>query len=145
MCSPKTRVAYLRDNDWRGELWSLVFVLGVIIGAFVAAHYLSNSAVHLLPDHYRQWSGGLRLFIGGLFVGFGTRYADGCISGHSIMGLSNLKWPSLLATACFFIGGMVSIVVLMHLSNALGPYCKGAIDESRFCPFNGHYFRHGVG
>lgn len=112
MCSPKTRVAYLRDNDWRGELWSLVFVLGVIIGAFVAAHYLSNSAVHLLPDHYRQWSGGLRLFIGGLFVGFGTRYADGCTSGHSIMGLSNLKWSSLLATACFFIGGMVSIVVL---------------------------------
>ena len=68
--------------------------------------------MHLLPDHYRQWSGGLRLFIGGLFVGFGTRYADGCTSGHSIMGLSNLKWPSLLATACFFIGGMVSIVVL---------------------------------
>jgi len=110
--SPRSRLPYLSDNDWRGEVWSLVFVAGVLLGAFVAAHFLSDSAVRLLPDHYRQWSGGLRLFIGGLFVGFGTRYADGCTSGHSIMGMSSLKWPSLVATICFFIGGLVSIQVL---------------------------------
>jgi len=110
--SPRSRLPYLSDNDWRGEAWSLVFVAGVLLGAFVAAHFLSDSVVRLLPDHYRQWSGGLRLFIGGLFVGFGTRYADGCTSGHSIMGMSSLKWPSLVATICFFIGGLVSIQVL---------------------------------
>jgi hypothetical protein len=47
------------------------------------------------------------LFAGGLLVGFGTRYADGCTSGHSIMGMSSLKWPSLVATLSFFVGGLV--------------------------------------
>ncbi len=112
ICSPKTSIAYLRENDWRSELWSLVFVVGVIAGSFIASHYLSDSVVRLLPDHYHQWSGGLRLFIGGLLVGFGTRYADGCTSGHSIMGLSSLKWPSLVATICFFIGGLIAINAL---------------------------------
>ncbi len=44
---------------------------------------------------------------GGLLVGFGTRYAGGCTSGHSIMGLSNLQWPSLIATCCFMAGGFL--------------------------------------
>jgi uncharacterized membrane protein YedE/YeeE len=44
---------------------------------------------------------------GGFLVGFGTRWAGGCTSGHAIMGLSNLQWPSLVATICFMIGGFV--------------------------------------
>jgi uncharacterized membrane protein YedE/YeeE len=44
---------------------------------------------------------------GGFLVGFGTRYAGGCTSGHAIMGLSNLQWPSLVATICFMVGGFV--------------------------------------
>jgi uncharacterized membrane protein YedE/YeeE len=42
---------------------------------------------------------------GGFLVGFGARYAGGCTSGHAIMGLSTLQWPSLVATICFMIGG----------------------------------------
>ena len=45
--------------------------------------------------------------IGGFMVGFGTRYAGGCTSGHAIMGLSSLQWPSLVATVMFMIGGIV--------------------------------------
>ena len=45
--------------------------------------------------------------VGGFMVGFGTRYAGGCTSGHSIMGLANLQWPSLVATICFMAGGML--------------------------------------
>jgi uncharacterized membrane protein YedE/YeeE len=45
--------------------------------------------------------------IGGLLVGFGTRYAGGCTSGHSIMGLSQLSGTSLLATIAFFAGGLL--------------------------------------
>jgi len=48
------------------------------------------------------------MVIGGFLAGFGTRYAGGCTSGHSIMGLANLQWPSLVATLCFMIGGIVS-------------------------------------
>ena len=46
------------------------------------------------------------LIIGGFFVGFGTRYAGGCTSGHAITGLSNLQLPSLIAVIGFFIGGL---------------------------------------
>jgi len=47
------------------------------------------------------------MVVGGFLVGFGTRYARGCTSGHGIMGLSSLQWTSLLATASFFIGGIL--------------------------------------
>lgn len=45
--------------------------------------------------------------IGGFLVGFGTRYAGGCTSGHAIMGLSNLQLPSLIATTSFMTGGFI--------------------------------------
>ena len=51
-------------------------------------------------------------------VGFGTRYADGCTSGHAIMGLSLLNLGSLIATAGFFVGGLV-------VSNLLVPLILG--------------------
>ncbi len=51
--------------------------------------------------------GFLLMIVGGFLVGFGTRYARGCTSGHGIFGLATLQWPSLLATSCFFIGGIV--------------------------------------
>ena len=44
---------------------------------------------------------------GGFLVGFGTRYAGGCTSGHAIMGLSNLQVPSLIATISFMVGGFI--------------------------------------
>ena len=48
------------------------------------------------------------MIVGGFLVGFGTRYAGGCTSGHAIMGLSNLQWPSLVvATICFMVGGFI--------------------------------------
>ncbi|MFZ9661950.1 MAG: YeeE/YedE family protein, partial [Chitinophagaceae bacterium] len=51
---------------------------------------------------------GLILIVGGGFlVGFGTRYAGGCTSGHAIMGLSSLQWPSLVATIGFMVGGFI--------------------------------------
>jgi uncharacterized membrane protein YedE/YeeE len=47
--------------------------------------------------------------VGGFMIGFGTRYAGGCTSGHAIMGLSNLQWPSLVATCCFMAGGILMV------------------------------------
>jgi uncharacterized membrane protein YedE/YeeE len=47
------------------------------------------------------------LIVGGFLVGFGTRYAGGCTSGHAIMGLSNLQLPSLIATISFMAGGFI--------------------------------------
>ena len=56
---------------------------------------------------------GLLLFLGGGFlIGFGTRYAGGCTSGHAITGLSTLQLPSLIAVIGFFIGGLFSTFIL---------------------------------
>ena len=112
LCSPRTDVAYLKDNDWRGESWNLLFATGILIGGFVAVRFLSTGPVSLLPEHYQSWTGALRLLVGGLLVGFGTRYADGCTSGHSIMGIANLNGPSLVATGCFFAGGLLVVWLL---------------------------------
>jgi uncharacterized membrane protein YedE/YeeE len=51
--------------------------------------------------------GFIMIVLGGFLVGFGTRYAGGCTSGHAIMGLSTLQWPSLVATCCFMAGGFI--------------------------------------
>ena len=58
-------------------------------------------------DALTSWQGILFLVIGGLLVGFGTRYAGGCTSGHAISGLSNFQLPSLIAVIGFFIGGLL--------------------------------------
>jgi uncharacterized membrane protein YedE/YeeE len=126
------RISYFK-YDWKKENWNLVFVLGVMIGGWIAAHWLSNPEPikiadstkaylrsigiqefgALVPTDLFSWENlfTLRGFIfmvaGGFLVGFGTRYAGGCTSGHSIMGLSNLQLPSLIATICFMIGGFI--------------------------------------
>jgi len=121
------------NYQWKKELWNLFFVGGVIIGGFIAATYLAdpNPVVvnpklaeelagygitdfsSIVPVDIINWQtlfslkGFLMLVVGGFMVGFGTRYAGGCTSGHSIMGLSFLQWPSLVATCCFMIGGFI--------------------------------------
>jgi hypothetical protein len=119
--------------DWRKEVWNLFFVAGIAGGSFLAALLLSNPdpvEVHpalaselagygitryegLMPTELFAWDqllslrGLLMMVAGGFLVGFGTRYAGGCTSGHSIMGLSTLQWPSLVATCCFMAGGFL--------------------------------------
>ena len=107
ICSPNSRLEYLRENDWRGESWNLVFVAGILLGAGAGTQLLSSARFPLLPEHYHSLDGAAQLLVGGLLIGFGTRYADGCTSGHSITGISNLKWPSLVATISFFVGGLI--------------------------------------
>ena len=55
------------------------------------------------------------MVVGGFLVGFGTRYAGGCTSGHSITGLANLQVASLVATICFMVGGFLATHFLLPL------------------------------
>jgi len=126
--------------NWKKEVWNLLFVLGVLIGGFVATNFLANpdSIIvseatqadlkalgvtdfgNLLPADIFSWENlftvkGLLFFvIGGFMVGFGTRYAGGCTSGHAIMGISSLQWQSVLATVFFMIGGFLMTHVLLE-------------------------------
>jgi len=115
LCSPGTRIAYLRSNNWRGEAWNLFFVAGIVIGAALAARFWLRQPLPLLPATYHSAGGILLLFFGGLLIGFGTRYADGCTSGHTIMGIANWNWPSLVATVFFFIGGLLLVWLIRPL------------------------------
>lgn len=131
MCIP-AKIPFFK-YDWKKESWNLFFAAGIIIGAFIAVTFFSNNepvqissaTKNLLSTwNIKDFSGllptdifniqnvftlkGLIFFvIGGFLVGFGTRYADGCTSGHSIMGLSNLQLPSLITTCCFMTGGIL--------------------------------------
>lgn len=121
------------NYDWKKEIWNLVFVLGIFLGGAITFYFLSNHAPveinpklaaelsgygitdynFLIPQQLFNWETlfsikGLIMMVGGGFlVGFGTRYAGGCTSGHAIMGISNLQWPSLIATICFMVGGFI--------------------------------------
>jgi uncharacterized membrane protein YedE/YeeE len=127
--------------EWQKEAWNLFFAAGILAGGFLAAQYLSDPqavqvnpqllselksyGIHdtasLLPSEIFSLKSllSLRGFIllvgGGFLVGFGTRYAGGCTSGHAIMGLSHLQLPSLIATMSFTAGGFI-------MSNLLLPF-----------------------
>ncbi|MFA6540806.1 MAG: YeeE/YedE thiosulfate transporter family protein [Bacteroidota bacterium] len=101
--------------NWKDSGWKVYFSGGIMIGAYVAATFLSSSKVHFLPEQYYSWSGYATLFAGGILVGFGTRYANGCTSGHAIFGLSILQSSSLKATVSFFIGGLLYTFIAHYI------------------------------
>jgi uncharacterized membrane protein YedE/YeeE len=125
--------------DWKKEQWNLLFAAGIFVGALLVTLFFANHApikineklaielngygindlTSLVPGDLFNWrtlftpKGLLLTVAGGLLVGFGTRYAGGCTSGHSIMGLSNLQWPSLVATMSFMAGGFFMANVVL--------------------------------
>ncbi len=128
-CFP-SNIGFFKYN-WKREMWNLFFVTGVFGGGVIAAVFLGSNAPVLVNDNLREelisygvsdfsalvpadlfnfgnlftLQGFVLMVVGGFLVGFGTRYAGGCTSGHAITGLSTLQLPSLIATVCFMIGG----------------------------------------
>jgi uncharacterized protein len=129
------------DFNWRSQIWNLVFLAGAIAGGFIAKEYLSTDApvqisqatiadlsklgfsapASLQPaelfslEALLSFKGFMMLAMGGLMVGFGSRYAGGCTSGHAISGLSDLQLPSLIAVIGFFMGGLVMTYLIFPL------------------------------
>jgi len=127
--------------EWKKEIWNLFFVFGVFLGGMIAANFLLNpidiqiapalqndlatygitNYSNLVPLDIMNWQslftlkGFLLMVVGGFLVGFGTRYAGGCTSGHAIMGIATLQVPSLIATCCFMIGGFIMANLILPL------------------------------
>ena len=138
-CIP-AKIPFFQYN-WQKEIWNLFFVAGIFVGGIIAATVLLNPQPvqvdarlaaslqadgitdfqNLVPRDLFNWPsllslrGFILMVVGGFLVGFGTRYAGGCTSGHAIMGLSNLQFPSLLATMSFMAGGFI-------MANFILPY-----------------------
>lgn len=106
MCSPGSKLSYFRDFDKRQGMWTVMFATGIVIGGFIATRFLSAGPIEFLPESFTSLGGAIRMTVGGILIGFGTRYAGGCTSGHAITGIANLNWPSLVATIFFFVGGL---------------------------------------
>lgn len=118
--------------DYKKQYWNLLFLLGAIIGGFISRWLMNSGQLQLSGEAIRDlqalgisfdgqllptalfgtqallsFKGWIMLAGGGFLVGFGSRYAGGCTSGHAISGLSNLQWPSLIAVMGFFAGGLI--------------------------------------
>lgn len=104
-------IDYFRYDVLKEGLWQVLFVVGILLGGTLVQFALGGAGVPLfLPENLTAAGLGI-LFAGGLAVGFGTRWADGCTSGHTIAGISNLSWPSMVASACFIVGGVAASFV----------------------------------
>ena len=136
------KLAKYFNYDWKSQSWLLWLVIGTVIGGYFASSFLSSPepvqissstindlselgieapAGSLIPESifsfdYLMTPKGLLIMIGGGFlIGFGTRWANGCTSGHAISGLANLQLPSLVAVIGFFIGGLAMTHLLFPL------------------------------
>jgi len=141
ICGAGKKANFFNFN-WKSQRWNLIVALGAIIGGYIGSHFLSDDiAVDINPNTVSNLqemgfnSAGIAylptelfdlnaitdikslviLAIGGLLVGFGSRYAGGCTSGHAISGLSELQLPSLIAVIGFFIGGLTMIYFIFPL------------------------------
>ena len=130
--------------DLQDEFWRIAFVIGGLIGGYIATHFLQSpepvaisaeTINHLgslginYPEadarglgfvptslvNYESLKGILIALGGGFLVGFGARYGDGCTSGHAISGLAHLQLPSLITVIGFFIGGLIMTHLLFPL------------------------------
>ena len=127
--------------DWKKEMWNLFFVVGIVFGGLIASTWLANPNPialnpatvsdlqalgirdfnNLMPtdlfgiEQILTLKGLIFLVIGGFMVGFGTRYAGGCTSGHSIMGISTFQKSSIVATIFFMVGGILSTHLILPL------------------------------
>lgn len=126
--------------DWKQQSWNLYFLIGAVIGGVISHMYLgaggpvdlSAATIADLSELGFSYTDGLNpeklfgpeafslkglalLIGGGMLVGFGSRWAGGCTSGHAISGISNLQVPSIIAVVGFFIGGLAMTHLLMPL------------------------------
>ena len=138
MCAP---VANYFKYDWKSYTWNLLFIVGILVGGFLGGIVFGSDEPIDLSRHtiaalanlgidqfdgmmpgdlfnietLLSMKGIIIMVVGGLLIGFGTRYADGCTSGHAIMGLSLLSLSSLIAVIGFFVGGLIMTHFLLPL------------------------------
>lgn len=83
--------------------WRVLFLIGMVLGGASAV-----AALNIDTPNFAQFSP-FTLVIGGLLVGFGTRLANGCTSGHGICGMGRLSKRSIVATCVFMLTAAVTV------------------------------------
>ena len=111
--APKGQKKFFRSIGSENA-WKVYFIAGITIGGFIGTFLMSDDPVQFLPQKYYNIEGFITLFIGGILVGFGTRYANGCTSGHAITGISLLNPGSIKSTISFFAGGLIYTFLMVN-------------------------------
>jgi uncharacterized membrane protein YedE/YeeE len=115
LCSLALPLPYFQRRPLRSaRTWRLPFVGGLLLGGILSAvlggRWSPTWDLGVLDEVIGAGRAGkvAWMFAGGLLIGFGTRLAGGCTSGHGIFGLSNFEAPSLVSTLSFMAGGIIA-------------------------------------
>jgi uncharacterized membrane protein YedE/YeeE len=100
---------HVLDGSSTERGWRLAFVVGLVTGGALVAQFFPE-AIAPAGSVGKPW-----LLAAGLCVGFGTRLAGGCTSGHGICGLGRGSPRSLVATMTFMGIGGLTVFVTRHL------------------------------
>jgi uncharacterized membrane protein YedE/YeeE len=126
LCSSVVNHPYFRRGTLtQNRSWRLPFVAGLALGGFVSAVLgggwsptwdlgMFDRAIGLGHLGKVAW-----MLVGGLLIGFGTRLANGCTSGHGIFGVANRELPSVVATATFLAAATLTTQLIYTLATAL--------------------------
>ena len=101
--------------------WQWMLVVGVVLGAFISACLSGQFRAEWVPSVWAAAYGNepvarwLVALIGGMFMGVGSRWANGCTSGHGISGTLQLAVSSWLASICFFTGGIATAMFIFRV------------------------------
>lgn len=101
--------------------WQWMFVLGIILGAFICSLISGTFEVNWLPSVFADKFGNnplLRIItaiVGGIFVGIGARWCWGCPSSHGISGIPQLSLASFVAVACMFAVGIATAIAIFSM------------------------------
>lgn len=104
--------------------WDVMLVMGIVIGSFASALLSGQFELTWVPSLWAATFGSAYLprllvaVIGGVLLGAGARWANGCTSGHGISGTLQLAVSSWLAVACFFAGGIVTAFIIFRVLGA---------------------------
>jgi uncharacterized membrane protein YedE/YeeE len=122
VCSLLFDQPYLLRAELRAaRKWRLPFVAGLVLGGFLSAISTGGWQPTWSLGMFDQAIGwghagkAAWMFVGGMFIGFGTRLAGGCTSGHGIFGLANLELPSMISTVSFMAGGVLATQALYRI------------------------------
>ena len=127
-----SRLRFFHSGDYEKTFnWRFFFLIGLVLGGFLSVLTSTGFYVHTDMGMLKHLVGdstaakAFTLFVGGILVGFGTRWARGCPSGHCIFGLGTWSKASWLATATFFAVAFLSSNILYRFLARLGTQVLG--------------------
>lgn len=103
-------LAPLRRRGDPSIVENTAFIGGLLLGPFVYLAFFGALPTATITDALPL------LVLGGLLVGFGTRQAGGCTSGHGVCGMARLSRRSIAAVAIFFGMAIVTVFAMEHLA-----------------------------